>query len=143
MDTRRARILLLACAATAAAAVFISSAAGIEKKDEDLFLPQVQYNASDLRDPFQSWMVKEQPPQQQRPAGSAEPEAVFAPPTLDVQGVFWGGSFPQAIINNTIVREGDSVQNVKILNITKGTIKLQYANREFSIATPGSAQKGQ
>ena len=144
MNTMRMRILMLSVAATVAAAVFVSSAAGIEKKDEELFQPQVEYNGSDLRDPFQTWIAKDAaPPAPESSATPEQPEIVAPPPVLDIQGVFWGGSFPQAIINNTIVREGDSVQNAKILNITQGNIKLLYANREFSVATPASGLKGQ
>jgi hypothetical protein len=143
MDTTRARISLLAAVAAVAAAVFVSSAAGVEKKDEDLFLPQEEYKASELRDPFQTWIIKEQPAQPVVPGGPVEPEITAVAPALNVQGVFWGASFPQAIINNTIVKEGDTVQNAKVLSITKDSIKFQFSNREFSVAAPASSQKGQ
>jgi hypothetical protein len=68
-------------------------------------------------------------------------EAELAP-NLDnfkVQGVIWGGNFPQAIINNKILRVGDLIDGAEIASIEKEGITLNFAGRLANLATPGNA----
>jgi hypothetical protein len=90
----------------------------------------IEYSADRMRDPFKSYIVKpvEQPSQQE-----TEVEVVRQVPSFSIQGIFWGGNFPQAIINDKVVKEGDTLQDAKIISITKERIRFLFANREISV----------
>jgi hypothetical protein len=126
MHMARLRTGRAVCLAATVVVVFFSVAAG---QDNDT---AIDYTADDLRDPFQSYLIKEPLP---NAAPSEKPvEVISPPPTFTIQGVFWGASFPQAIINDKIVREGDVISDAKILSITRDNIKFLFANREFSVS---------
>lgn len=94
---------------------------------------RVEYAAEGLRDPFQTCIVKE--PQKVVEALPEESVEVVKPlPAFSVQGIFWGGRFPQAIVNNKVIREGDIIEEAKVVRISRDSIKVLFANREFSLA---------
>jgi hypothetical protein len=103
--------------------------------------PKVEYKAEGLVDPFQPI----RPPKEEEKKVEAKKIVVEVPkpverllPHLKVQGVIWGGSFPQAIINNKIVKIGDTIEEVIIKNIEKGQITLIFEERQFTIPTPST-----
>lgn len=100
---------------------------------QDAEAPRPQYGAEGLRDPFKPYIVKEEPA---GPAAAAAPapEVLRPFPSFEVQGVFWGASYPQAIINNKIIKEGDIIEEAKVLSITKEKIRFLFTNREFSVS---------
>jgi hypothetical protein len=53
-----------------------------------------------------------------------------------VQGVIWGTELPQAIINNKVVKVGDTIEEVRILDIQKGGITVFYKSRNYTISSP-------
>ncbi|MFA5118061.1 MAG: hypothetical protein WC695_04305 [Candidatus Omnitrophota bacterium] len=55
---------------------------------------------------------------------------------LSVQGVIWGGSLKQAIVNDKVVQQGDMINNARILEITKEGIVILYMNRQFTLNAP-------
>lgn len=55
-------------------------------------------------------------------------------PTLTVSGIIWGSKTPQAIINGKIIKEGDTLEGVEVLEIRKEGIVIFYKGREFTIA---------
>jgi hypothetical protein len=107
---------------------------------------RVTYEAGDLRDPFDAYLKEEQGYQQTSTAAPVEL------PALTIQGVIWGAKFPQAIINNKVVKVGDIInlgeqaapatpeeaasQEIKILNITRENITLFYQSRQFVLPSP-------
>jgi hypothetical protein len=109
--------------------------------------PEIEYSSGDLRDPFDDLLQKaierERKEQEAKnaPVQEEETQAVKEEmPSLDkfnVQGVIWGGKFPQAIINNKILSVGDSVEGFKIANIEKNRVILSFAGRLISLPTPG------
>ncbi|MGE5308064.1 MAG: hypothetical protein ACM3OC_03185 [Deltaproteobacteria bacterium] len=117
-------------------ALFALFAAGVARpglcQEEEGVPPK--YTAEALRNPFKPYVVKA-PPASVIP----ETEIVYKPlPSFDVQGVFWGGSFPQAILNGKIVKEGDIIEEAKIIGISKDKIRFMFANREFFITPPSA-----
>lgn len=96
-------------------------------------LPRVEYGAEGMRNPFKSYIVKSVQPQ--GAPVEAQPVVMGPFPTFAIQGVFWGAKFPQAIINDRIVKEGDVIDDAKILRITKDQITFLFANREVSVST--------
>jgi hypothetical protein len=92
-----------------------------------------QYKAELLRDPFlnpfaEKKVVKEETGEPTKPL-----------PSLTVQGVIWGGLFPQAIINNRVVKEGDNIDGVLISKISQEGITASYGGVPFDLSSPAQA----
>ena len=96
---------------------------------------EVSYGAENLRDPFKSPIQPEMLTQPDN-AGPSTPEVPL--PTLKVQGVFWGASFPQAIINDKVVKTGDTVDGARIVSIEKDFVTVFFVNRQYKISSPAS-----
>ena len=92
----------------------------------------VEYKSGELRDPFKE--VKDVGPQKN--PDSAVPGPDFA--KLKVQGIIWGGRFPQAIINNKVLSVGDSIEGAEILSIDKKGITLSSAGKVASLTVSGN-----
>ncbi len=115
--------------------------------DGVILRPVIEYSSGDLRDPFgdlfQLAIEREKKRKEesiQAPQETVEPEKPL--PSLDkfqVQGVVWGGKFPQAIINNKIFGVGDSIEGVEITSIDKKGVTLNFAGRMATLVTPGNA----
>jgi len=104
--------------------------------EEIIVRPNIVYKSERLRDPFQSYLEKKESPvvTPQIP----EPEPIEVPlPDLELQGLFWGGKFPQAIINNKVVKETDMIGQVKIISINKDGVTVLFTNREYKLSAPG------
>lgn len=99
------------------------------------------YTSVQLRDPFESYVVKEEAPI--TPAQLQE--EMVNPPQLSVQGITWGSSFPQAIVNNKVLRQGDQIEGAEIVQIKSNAIIFRFKNREFTLASPaaGTAARGE
>ena len=54
-------------------------------------------------------------------------------PTLTISGLVWNTDKPQAIINNKIVSVGDTIEEAKIIRITRAGITLNYHGKEITI----------
>jgi len=116
--------------------------------DSIISRPVIEYSSGDLRDPFSDLFQlaaekeKKEKELQSFEAPPEDAEVVVPMPSLDkfkVQGVIWGGRFPQAIINNKILSVGDSIEGVKIVNIEKKGITLSFAGKTVNLPTPGNA----
>ncbi len=116
---------------------FAQSFVGAEKtvsaqSPDQLLRPKVDYSAQGLRDPFmgkggQSGTGEEVNPVEKKPL-----------PALTVQGVIWGGNFPQAIINNKVLKVGDTIEGVKIKAIAKEGIIVLFEGSESAISSPAA-----
>jgi len=96
---------------------------------------KIEYKSEDLRDPFQEEKIeiKEEP----------EVQIETKPlPSLQIQGIVWGGGFPQAIINNKVVKVGDTIEGVRITDINKSGVTVFFGNRQYnlSVSSPISSQ---
>lgn len=111
-----------------------------EKKPatEAIVRPSAEYRAGDLRDPFQSPFL----PEETSVAGPAVPTeaAPQTPPSLKVQGIIWGGDFPQAIINNTVVKIGDIIEDAEIMDINQSGVIVACGNYTYSLPSPAQKQ---
>ena len=54
-------------------------------------------------------------------------------PPLRVQGIIWGGDKPSAIINDTVVEVGDTVNGVVVKSIQKGGINVAFQGENFNV----------
>jgi hypothetical protein len=96
--------------------------------------PKLEYKASNLRDPFQGY-EKEKKPQAAISEGTAAEGTL---PAFTVQGLITGGDKFTAIINNKVVREGDTCDGAKILKIEKEGIDLLFAGIHYRLHSPTS-----
>ncbi|MDP2927555.1 MAG: hypothetical protein Q8N80_01990 [Candidatus Omnitrophota bacterium] len=98
--------------------------------------PVVEYKSSKLRDPFRTYLIKEEP--RQLPQENID----LTKPGLDlgklkVQGIIWGVATPQAIINNKVLTIGDLIEGAEILSIEKKGITLSFNGAIFDLTAPG------
>ena len=105
---------------------------------ERIARPKVEYKAGDLRDPFK----KPESLSTQKPEVSGTQVTQEKPlPSLTVQGLIWGGSFPQAIINNKVVKIGDTIDKVSIINIDKDGVTVSFEETEYRLPSPAAGVK--
>ena len=97
-------------------------------------VPQVEYTASSLRDPFEPALVKEERNEKKEEKPQTQNQSPM--PSLSIQGIVWGGRLPQAIINNQVVNIGDIIQGIRLIDISKEGITVFYNGREQVISAP-------
>ncbi|KKL44455.1 hypothetical protein LCGC14_2365490, partial [marine sediment metagenome] len=54
-------------------------------------------------------------------------------PLLSLKGIAWDESEPLALINDLIVKEGDTVQEARIVKIYFDRVAVWYGSKEFVI----------
>lgn len=92
----------------------------------------VEYKSGGLRDPFyqekKPEVVKkiEEAPTQKKPL-----------PGLKIQGIVWGSSIPQAIINNKVLKIGDKIEDVSIVEISREGVIILFEKQKYSLSSPG------
>jgi hypothetical protein len=97
---------------------------------EVIVRPRVDYDSEALKDPFMA-------PGAQIPVEEEAAAVENLPlPTLTVQGVIWGAKIPQAIINNTVVKTGDTIEGARILSIDKEGVTIFFQGRQVKIPAP-------
>lgn len=117
--------------------IFRGSLLADKEKQAGTIEPQ-EYKAEALRDPFQSYLVKEE---KKAIVEKTVESGIQNLPPLTVQGIIWGGKVPQAIINNKVVKAGDIIEEVKITDITNNGVTVSFAGQQYNLSTP--AQSGQ
>ncbi|MDD4982039.1 MAG: hypothetical protein PHS12_04705 [Candidatus Omnitrophica bacterium] len=102
--------------------------------------PRIEYKARGLRNPFQQPIssTEDKPEKTEEPI-VAEPVSL---PVLNVQGVIWQGNPKQAIINNKVMKVGDSLDNIDVIDISKEGVTVLYAGVQHHISTsPATGQQ--
>ncbi len=112
--------------------------------------PKINYQAQQPRNPFFAPFKEEEPEKKfEAPKTQTEKELSSASsvpanlPPLTVQGLIWGGAFPQAIINNIVVRKGDVIEKAKVTAIEKEGVTVVFADREYKLSSPSAFGLGQ
>lgn len=112
-----------------AAAVFISGSSFSQQAEtapEKNRGSKIEYASGSLRDPFGEPKIKIE-----------EPEEEIQPmPELTVQGLVWGSSMPQAIINDKVFKLGDSIEGAKIVEINREGVVLVRGNNKYKLSSP-------
>jgi len=103
---------------------------------EVIVRPRVEYKAGDLKDPFQRYKEEEIPPGAQQ-----EGPGLSTPPSLTVQGIIWGGRFPQAIINNKVVKVEDTIEGARVISIDKEGINLLFEGMQYNLPSPAAGAR--
>ncbi len=91
----------------------------------------VKYTSQYLRDPFQSPFEIIKPKIEGLEPTESEPTIGYELPHLQVQGMVWGSKMPQVIINNTVVKVGEVIENAEILDIRKEGVYVLYEGRRY------------
>jgi hypothetical protein len=101
-------------------------------EQKPIIRPTVEYKAESqgLKDPFRK-------PSSTQKSDEAQVEAKPLP-NLVVQGVIWGGRFPQAIINNKVVKAGDNLEGVRVKDISREGITVLFEGSEYHISSPST-----
>ncbi len=101
--------------------------------------PKVEYKAADTRDPFKRKKIKqEKKEEQEKKEGLKSVVITESLPLLTIQGIIWGGSVAQAIINNKTVKIGDLIDRVKIVDINKDGVTVFFGNKTYNLSSPGT-----
>jgi hypothetical protein len=110
-----------------------------EQEAKNLKPPELSYTATNFRDPFEAAYPKKQVKKEvaSNEAASAEESAKNLPDFI-VQGLIWGGSMPQAIIDGNVVHIGDTIQEAKVVYIDKEGITVLFYGKEYKIPAPAS-----
>ena len=120
-----------------AAFIFINTEVSSAPSDEGLapaLRPNLEYDASDAKDPFGE--SEEKPEGQSVPEDQQSEDTQKPLPVLNIQGLVWGGRFPQAIINGTVVMVGDTIAGTRIIDISKEGIVVFYNNQRHTLRSP-------
>jgi len=69
-----------------------------------------------------------------------KPEKKLPLPSISISGLIWNSDMPQAILNGQVKKIGDTIEGVKIIDITKTGIIVEYMGEKIIISS--SARKG-
>lgn len=87
---------------------------------------KIEYNASNLKNPFKSYLPKRVERQSTQSAAVEPAYQASNPPNVIVQGMVWDSEKPQAIINNKVLRVGDSIDGAEVTDIKKEGVSLKH-----------------
>lgn len=109
----------------------------IPESPQDISLrPKLEYTTEGARDPFQPPRKNKEIKQDMPISAAPQPVEKIPLPPLTVSGIVWGGVFPQAIINDRVVKPGDNIGEVNIVAISKDGITVSFANRIYNLSSP-------
>jgi hypothetical protein len=88
----------------------------------------IKYTAGSLRDPFEppsrfQKMIRRVEPGRERPRATG----------LRIQGIFFKGPKPKAIINDKIVGIGETIEGAKVIDITREGVKVLIDSEEITL----------
>lgn len=95
----------------------------------------LKYDADNFRDPFANPFT----PLQEETIKPVVKEVKL--PELTVQGLMWGGKYPQAIINDRVVKVGDTIEGATITGINRLQVLVVFADKQYSLPSPGVLEK--
>ncbi|MFC1804229.1 hypothetical protein ACFLZ3_00120 [Candidatus Omnitrophota bacterium] len=125
------RYNLVNLAGAAVILFFFADLSAQDAPEPGISRPKVQYAASALRDPFSEYKSEEPVALEDK-----QKKEAATPPSLTVQGIIWGGKFPQAIINDRAVKEGDSLEGARIVRIEKQGVNILYYGTLYTLSSP-------
>jgi len=103
---------------------------------ETTSMKKITFDASGLRDPFKSVLPQKKVEEPKRVILTPKLEVPVRQPEAAIQGIVWGGKFPQVIINDRVLRVGD-VANVPepmtIIDIKPQEVVVLFAGKVFSL----------
>ncbi|MFA5116291.1 MAG: hypothetical protein WC486_03315 [Candidatus Omnitrophota bacterium] len=116
-----------------------SAVLGTGEKVPIMIRPKLVYDAADLKDPFDDFLPKAKVKPSSKISGIGTEQQAAPLPSFTVQGLIWGGSLPQAVIDDQVVKVGDVIQDAEIVEISKEGIKVLYNKKIHKLAPPSSS----
>jgi type II secretory pathway component PulC len=97
--------------------------------------------ATSNEDPFEQLVPKELTSGTETTSEKTEVQA----PALTVEGILWGTSMPQVIINGEVYKTGDSLKNMdgKVYKIEKDSVFVFYSGRLFEMSVSKKKEEAQ
>lgn len=99
-------------------------------------LSKVTFDTKGFRDPFKSQLPEKKIEEKVEIIPRPELEVIVSPPDITIQGIVWGGIFPQAIIDSQVIREGDVLaepEPITILEIKPKEVVVLYRRKIFTL----------
>jgi hypothetical protein len=94
--------------------------------------PVIEYTSGNLRDPFQGVNTK--------PSSANQSQVqVKELPKMIVQGIMWGGAFNQAIVNNKVIKAGDTIEGAQVVSIDRNKIIMIFEGRKYTLTVVGAS----
>lgn len=121
--------------------LFSAEEAVMIEEPESIGLRRVEYKADELKDPFRNPFIRESNLNQDGESAAPAFDNAINFPVLNVQGVIWGGNVPLVIINNKVLKVGDSIEDCRILEISKEGVSVFYINNRRILPLPGCAKR--
>lgn len=109
-------------------------------KSDTVTLPGIEYKSEGLRDPFEGVFKKEPAINKEYADRPVQESIQIPPPALTVQGIIWGGKIQQAIINDKLVKIGDTIEEAQVSSISKDGVEIIFKNRTFKLPSPAAVQ---
>ncbi len=94
------------------------------------------YRGEGLRDPFKDYFDTMIPATDGNVIDASAASQTLPP--LQVQGVIVSAKLRQAIINDKIVKVGDSIDGVQITTIEKDGVTVFFGNRSYNLSSPAA-----
>ena len=114
--------------------LFLSNITNIPKD-----IVMAQETDVNVRDPFLTCLpeklqkAQEQAVSKKKEFEKSIPQEEIIPPNLTIKGLIWNTDLPQAIVNDSIIRIGDIIDEAEVLDITKEGISIRYRSKEFFV----------
>ncbi len=104
------------------------------------------YTAQVLRDPLKELLPAPQPKVVAQPGGSTMGSAqavqsLAKPPTLRVQGLWWGQTTPRAIINGNVYAVGETVEGAVIKSINRDGVLVEFEGTTLRLVPEEAPEK--
>lgn len=100
--------------------------------------PKAEFKGAGLRDPFRDCFEEDATMPGQVPGQEALQAPEEKMPSLKVQGIIRGGKLSQAIVNNKIVKIGDTIEGARITNIEKDGVTVFFGHKSYTISSPAA-----
>ena len=98
--------------------------------------PVVEYTGVETKEPFRDVFYKiKEPVIDVKPV---EVETQPPLPELTIQGIIFGSNVPCVIINNAVLREGQSLGEIQVTKIDKGGVRILYKGWNYTLPSPAS-----
>lgn len=69
--------------------------------------------------------------------GNAQTQALWRMPSLNLSGIVYSPEESYCIINNKIIKVGDTVQGAKLLSVSRNRVTLDYQGKPVSLDVSG------
>jgi len=106
-------------------------------KPQDLESTDVGYVPEGIKDPFKLPRDMFKSPDEEGPdlLEDTAPQKATELPTMAIKGVILS-DMPSVIIDNKVIKKGESVYDAVVSDISKEKIVFQYKGKEFEVSTP-------